>query len=261
MGKRYWFEAIAPLNGNGVDRVPDVEFGKANAVPTEQVLLRYTSALSAKFQKYQSDRKKVIISENDGYIVAINANKIPHAFFGSFLPYHVQSFLPFGPPTIAINPFTQEKVDEYFQYRGEVKKKNNESIPTRAFLDPAYCGISAVIHSVFDIAGFTFGNATWGDNFDVLHNPLATNPLSLETLNWCKNRYLHDGKLETVEACPKLNDSPIANEGDWIKNCLKNPELLNDPEGWALREAYNVLDELHSELSGRAAGCQSKNTE
>jgi hypothetical protein len=242
-GKRIWFEAIAPQAGLGADQVPEIEIGECNDVPTEQVLLRYTSALSEKLRKYQVDCAKGIISENDVYVVAINSNKIPNAQFGSALPYHVQAFLPFGYPTVVINPKTQEKVDEYFQYRDEVKKINGESISTKAFLDPAYSGISAVIHATLNVAGYTDGTTGWGDSFDVLHNPMATNPLPFEVLNWCNYRYIHDGKLETVTRTPHEHvDNPIKN---W-KNLLKDPEFVKDPRGWAQREALKAFDELRS---------------
>src|SRR5260221_1045582 len=198
-GRTVWFEAIAPLEGSGADKVPELKMNEATWVPTEQVLMRYTAALSEKLRKYHSFRTKGIVSEGDGYIVAINSNKIPNAYFGSILPYHVQAFLPFGPFTVAINPKTHEKVDEYFQYRAEVTKQSGRPVSTQAFLDPAYAGGSAVIHSVFDVAGYTRSRAIWGDDFDVLHNPTAANPLPLDAFNWCKYRYLREGKLETVE--------------------------------------------------------------
>lgn len=209
-GRKFWFEAIAPLVGDTNDRVPEVEMGKGNWVPTDQVLMRYTGALSEKLSKYQRYLTKGIISENDGYVVAINSNKIPHAIYGSFLPYHVQAFLPFGPQTIAFNPNTQEKVDEYFQYRNEVKKKNGSSVSTQSFLDPIYSGISAVIHCIFDVARYTYGDARWGDDFDILHNPLAANPLPFEALQWCKHCYLDNGKLEVMERFQELRGTPSA---------------------------------------------------
>ncbi len=240
-GKKFWFEAIAPGAGMTDDRVPEIDLGEPSSVPVEKLLMRYTAALSEKLRKYQSYRVKGIISENDGYIVAINSNKIPHAYFGSILPYHVQAFLPFGDFTVAINPKTHEKVDEYFQYRGEVKKSNDSLVSTQPFLDPTYCGISAVIHSIFDVAGYTRGQARWGDDFDILHNPLATNPLPSNVLNWCKYRYIHDGKLETVERAPhECVDSPIEN---W-KNLRKNPEFVKDPRAWCKREALKVWREF-----------------
>lgn len=238
-GRKIWFEAIAPEAGTTDDRVPEIEFGKGGWVPADQVLMRYTSALKAKLSKYQIDRQE-IISENDIYIVAINSNKIPHAYFGSFLPYHVQAFLGIGPLTVAINPETQKMVDIYSQPRSEVKKKNNSPVSTQPFLDPAYCGISAVIHSTFDMAGYTYGNAKWGDDFDVLHNPLAANPLPFDVLHWCKYRYIRDDKLETVERTPhKHIDNPIE---DW-KNLQKDPEFVKDRRSWAKRKAHKILHE------------------
>jgi hypothetical protein len=37
---------------------------------------------------------------------------------------------------------------------------------------------------------------------------------------------------------------PFVNEGNFIRNCLNNTELRNDPHGWGRREALKVLNEL-----------------
>jgi hypothetical protein len=36
----------------------------------------------------------------------------------------------------------------------------------------------------------------------------------------------------------------FVNEGNFIRNCLNNTELRNDPHGWARREALKILDEF-----------------
>ena len=199
--RKVWFEAIAPLVGSGPDRVLKLEMGKLNWPSPEPVLMRYTAALSEKLRKYQECRAKGIVSERDGYVVAINANKIPNACFVSLLsllPYYVQAFLPFGTYTVTINPRTSEKVDEHYQYRNEVKKQSGSAVSTQPFLDPAYVGISAVIHSISNVAGYACSTKKWGDDFEVLHNPMAANPLPYDALRWCKYRYVHDGVIETV---------------------------------------------------------------
>jgi hypothetical protein len=40
---------------------------------------------------------------------------------------------------------------------------------------------------------------------------------------------------------------PLGNETNYVKNCLNNTELKNDPHGWAQREAHKVLEELRQQ--------------
>jgi hypothetical protein len=247
-GKKVWFEAVAPGAGSGNDKVPAIEFGKAGSTPNEQILLRYTSALSEKLRKYSIDRKKEIVSAGDIYVVAVNGSKIPHAFFGSFLPYHVQAYLPIGYPTISIDRQTMKKVGEHFQYREAVSKKSGKPVSTLAFLDPAYSGISAVVHSALGVAGYTYGSARWGDDFEVPHNPLAVNGLPFDALDWCTYRYVQDDELKTVKPLPNSRDSSWITGGDAesfqrMKSTLDGPEWMRDPVGKALDEATKALAE------------------
>src|SRR5688500_12043592 len=77
--KRYWFDAIAPTSGVGPDAVPDeYQRGRASrTVPQERIILRYTSALATKREKWQKDLKSGRVSEKDGFVVAINDFSIP----------------------------------------------------------------------------------------------------------------------------------------------------------------------------------------
>lgn len=188
-GLRVWVEAVAPTQGIGSDYVPELPYGEAFDVPVEKVILRYTSALFDKLKKYNEFLKKGIVQETDCYVVAINSTGIPHARYGSALPYHVHALLPFGNLAVAIDGKTSKITDSFFQYRDQVIKRNGEPneepISTKPFLEPAYAGISAVIHSAVDCAN---GPLEVGADFDVLHNPLANCGLSLESLPWCRHR-------------------------------------------------------------------------
>lgn len=243
-GKRIWFEAIAAEAGTTSDRVPEPEPMKAGWVRHEQVLLRYTSALADKRKKRDLDLAKNIISADDLFVVALNARKIPHAYFGTTPPFVVQAYLPFGPLTLAVNPQTGRVVDTYSKYRDTVLKKNGSPVSTAAFLDPAYCGISAVLHATFDVAGYTFGSARWGDNFEVLHNPLATHPLSLDLLNWCDQLCYREGTIEVVPRAHAKTNEQGAPGGLWFKSVLSDPEWTRAPEKKARDEAYAALAEI-----------------
>lgn len=245
-GRRFWLEAIAPEAGTTDDRVPELVMGQANSVHTGKMLMRYTAALKEKLNKYQESRKKGIIAEGDGYIIAISGSKIPSARFGKYLnvPFIAQALLGIGELTIAINPQTGTKVGEYYGRRDEVRNKNDAPISTRPFLDPAYNGISAIIHSTADVARYACDGIIWGEDFEVLHNPLATACLPFDALNWCKYLYVGDGELKTVERTPhEYTESPVKNLQGLMQN---NPEFRKDSRAWARCEALKVLREFRS---------------
>jgi len=170
-GHRVWIEAIAPGPGQGKDRVPKDLSKHGFSVPTEKILLRYTSALTAKRDKLLIDRTRGIVKPQDGYILAINCRAIPHAWLGGVIPYAIQAFLPFGPLTLMFDIRTMHITERYFQRREAVSKQSGASVSTKAFLDPSFAGISAIIHSAVDAAN---APVVLGADFFVLHNPLAT---------------------------------------------------------------------------------------
>lgn len=202
-GKKLWIEAVAPGPGTGLDKIPTPKFGKANWVPTDQVTLRYLQVLDAKFQKYQTYVKKRIVSPSDIFVIAINCNKVPHAYFGSTVPYHVQALLPIGPPNVTFNIATDSIVETGYSFKDSVVKNSGAKVDKKAFADPKYSGISAVMNAIHEVAGYTFNKENFGIDFDFLHNPLSENPLDIDVVPWAKNRFIKDDQIFTVN--PNLN--------------------------------------------------------
>ena len=123
-GKKIWIEAVAPGPGTGLDQIPIPEFGKANWVPTDQIALRYLNVLNTKFHKYQTYVKKEIVGSSDIFVIAINCSKVPHAYFGSSLPYHVQALLPIGPPNVIFDVATDSIVKTGYSFKDSVVKNS-----------------------------------------------------------------------------------------------------------------------------------------
>ena len=245
--RKIWIEAIVPTAGqtDSPDRVPEPIMFQANFTRVEKILLRYTSALSEKNKQYKKHCDNKIIAKDDLYIVAINSSQIPHASCGSTLPYHIQAFLPIGSPTVRINPKTLETSFSH-QYREAIKKDNGNSVSTNAFYDPEYSGISAVIHSIFDVARYCYGSTGWGSDFEVLHNPSATNPLPFELIHWCKYRYLLDGQLITLNNTSNVHQEPLLNP---IQEIFEDQTWLTtaDPAKKARDLAAKLLIQLRME--------------
>jgi hypothetical protein len=194
-GKKIWIEAVAPGPGTGLDQIQMPEFGKANWVPTDQIALRYLNVLNTKFHNYQKYVNKEIVDSSDIFVIAINCNKVPHAYFGSTLPYHVQALLPIGPPNVIFDVATDSIVETGYSFKDSVVKNSGSKVEKKAFIDPKYSGISAVMNAIHEVGGYTINKNNLGVDFDFLHNPLSINPLSIDTIPWAQNRYVIDDQL------------------------------------------------------------------
>ncbi len=182
-----------------MDKVQEPEFGKATWVPRDKITIRFTSAILDKFKKYKTYIEKGIVNSSDVCLIAINSNKIPHARFGSDLPYHVRALFPFGPLAVSINPETGEVVNQFYQYESKLTKTAGSEIAKDFFINEEFCQISAVMNSTLDVASCALGSVAWGDEFDLVHNPLAINPLSLKEFSWCKQRVYENEMLNVIE--------------------------------------------------------------
>lgn len=188
-----WVEAVAPGPGTGPDRAPELGNGTAYEVPTERILLRFANALSEKRERHRAALACGIVAAGDGYVLAINSRRIPHAPYGNTLPYFVQALLPFGNLTVVLNRSTRHIEDSFYDARENVRKNNDARVSMRPFLDPEFAFVSAVLHSAVDCVNRP---PQLGDDFSVLHNPLASHPLNPSTFDWCDQYFYRDGVLD-----------------------------------------------------------------
>ena len=194
-GRRSWVEAVTPGPGTGPDRVPEIENGVAYTVPTEKILLRFANAVIAKRGQYAAALKAGIVAPDDGYLLAINSRRIPHAPYGNTLPFFVQALLPFGNLTLMLNRSTREIEDRFYQDRESVLKGNSASVSTKPFLNPDFAFVSAVLHSAVDCVNRP---EFLGGEFSILHNPLAVCPFNPSAFSWCDQYFFRDGVLEKL---------------------------------------------------------------
>lgn len=188
-GKKIWIEIITPEpNGIPEDWV-NYKFNTcAVKRPNEEILLRWTSAISSKVKVLMGDvdkrRKgyleKGIVSEDDAYVIAVNA-RLLRGFGGAFpeleglsqLPFAVEATFGVGPFCLQIQQGSPEVVSSGHQERPSIVNKNEAEVPVKIFLDPYYAPISAI----------------WAVDIDeelligkpkpmvVVHNPTAANPV------------------------------------------------------------------------------------
>jgi hypothetical protein len=192
--RRLWVEAAAPGPGQGPDQVPEIVYGGEYVeVPVEQILLRFTNALAEKQDRYLAARAKGIIAPEDMYVLALNSRGIPYAPYESSMPYFIRAYLPIGPLTADFDVNTGEMVASFYRYRPLVRKLSGAEVSTRTFMDggeASFC--SAVLHSAVDCANHP---VTLGDDFSLLHNPSAANPVDASLLGWCAQFRVRNGEL------------------------------------------------------------------
>lgn len=194
-GQKIWLEAVAPGPGDREDMVAEPELDVPYDVPTEKILLRFTNALAEKRKRYLAAHEKGVIGAQDCYVLAVNSRNIPHAPYGNTLPYFIQAVLPIGDPTIVFNRVTAEVVDSYYEPREAIVKAKGGVVSTKAFLDPQYSFVSAVLHSSVDCVNRP---PVLGNDFVVLHNPTAQRQLKRSLFSWCKQYVYNDGELKVL---------------------------------------------------------------
>lgn len=193
-GRRIWVEAVAPTQGEGPDRVPDIIPGEAFTVPSDKIVLRFTNAFHVKSLKLVEDIAKGLVGTDDLLLLAINCRGIPHAPYGADMPFFLKAFLPFGNLTLELDTRTRKVVDRYHTYRPAIAKQNTSLVETAPFLDAHSNSFIAVLHSAVDCANRP---ASLGADFQVLHNPLARCSLPRDLFAWCSQyEYAENGLHE-----------------------------------------------------------------
>lgn len=194
-GRRIWVEAIAPEPGTGADRVPEIQRGQCYTVPTDKILLRYTHALDAKHKRYKAAVAKGIVQPGEQIVLAINSRGIPHAPNGAEMPYVIKALLPFGALTYVVDTKTNKLTDSFHQHRSQLLKANTAPVATTSFLDPRFSHFAAVLHSSVDCAN---SPRELGEEFLVLHNPMASPSLPKDLFSWCRQLEFYDETLQEV---------------------------------------------------------------
>jgi hypothetical protein len=143
--RNYYIEAIAPTLGDK-KRIKPIQEGVVS-LPEGEFLLRLTSALEEKLQKYQKYLQKDYIKSNDLLIIAISTCDLGQ--YGSLMDYPKPAITKvlFDIGCDYINLDTGEKK---ISSRGGVKKSDNIIIESNLFELERYKIISGVIYSNID---------------------------------------------------------------------------------------------------------------
>jgi hypothetical protein len=178
-GKTVWVEAVAPEPKGLPPDLLDPSFRGVQTFPHTQILLRWTTALDAKWKKLLDYRAKGVVAAADAYVIAINGCQLgafPEPRGISRMPFGVEAVFPVGPLAYRIDRETAKIRDGFISERYHIINANQAQVATTPFLDPKYSGVSALIGCAAE--------RTCGRPLDlhVVHNPRADIPLPLGTL-------------------------------------------------------------------------------
>ena len=197
-----WIEATAANKGSSNDKVPDMMLGAVIDVPEEKMLLRLTNALNTKKDKFENYLKQGTVSKNEPCVIAINRSQLGHV--DPPIPLILKALFPIGHQTlhIMVHGKRQKNPELSWSYRPEVAKKNDEKVPMNFFQNPDNQIISAIIYCEDNILNSPKSPEKMGENFTIVHNPLAKNRLPKNFLNLGTTYVVQDGKIINVTNYP-----------------------------------------------------------
>ena len=179
-----WVEAVVAGIGEGKNQLPaeylnpkpDISGISSYAVPHEQILLRWTAAINAKYQKYKEYESSRIVGTSDPQIIAVNSCRLGMDGFDgiSQLPAALEAVYPVGPIQIHLDKRTLESVGQSLVHRPTVLNANQSAVLTNSFLNPDHASIAGILAAHIGPMHAVFGG---GRNPILVHNILAANPL------------------------------------------------------------------------------------
>lgn len=177
INKDVWIEAISIEKGEGKDKVPDIVYGRAMDVPEKEMLLRLTAGLREKYRKYLKYLKDGLVDQDDPFVIAIDRSPLEH--MDAQIPLILKCLFAIGHQVLFLKrDKPQPKTEESsWSAREKVNKVSGSEVEMLMFRDANFEGISAIIYCVQNILNSPQDSSHMGDNFVIVHNPFAKNPL------------------------------------------------------------------------------------
>lgn len=171
-----WIEAIAVEKGDGKDRVPNMQNGEMD-VPEKEMLLRLTAGLREKHLKYLTYLKNGLVGQNDPFIIAIDRSPLGH--LDPQIPLILKCLFAIGHQVLFLKREKPQPKTEgsTWSAREKVNKISGSEVEMLMFRDATFEGISAVIYCPWNVLNSPRDPKKMGDNFVIVHNPFAKNPL------------------------------------------------------------------------------------
>lgn len=175
--EKIWIEAVTSGNGDPVhnpDVIPEIECGIAQTVPVDRILLRLRSSIEEKSRKCLEYIENSTIEPDEPYVIALNGAKLNFMIRTDEIPYILKAILPIGDYF-----YNFDSEESGITHRDIITSETGAEVSTNIFLDDEYNHISAILYSNTHAGNF---NQESGDDFILIHNPKAVNPLPINII-------------------------------------------------------------------------------
>lgn len=193
--KRVWIEVITPENTEILKEYSVQESGKVYTPPHDEILLRWTSAISAKSKKIEDYLHKKVINSDDITVIAVSPRLLPFLdnYYGlSQLPYVLEATMAIGPQQVTMSK-NGEILDQCYSHKEHAHTGNKNTVDLNIFCNNSYNHISAIWALNCD-ERIILSNE---NNITLVHNPFAVNKMSQGLLP-SSNEYIVDEAKDKI---------------------------------------------------------------
>jgi hypothetical protein len=196
-----YIEAVAPHATEELLAIHDAARAFGAAVPHEQIILRYTSAIEAKRDQHAKHLAKGILRRDDPFVVALSGANIPQSSVGTgTFPRILHPLFGIG------RPFLRFPVDGKGGERTGVSRLTERRTPAGGsvrsdmFIGTEYRDLSAVMFSSEHVLNRPESQGRPpGDDLIVVHNPNADAPLPRGMIPRGREWGVREGRLELLQ--------------------------------------------------------------
>jgi len=162
-------------------------------VPQDKIILRIQNSIDLKKQQYFDWINKNKVNENEPFILAINGSELPFARTERKLPLILRAISQFGDQYFTFSKENFEVIDQGYHYEDSVTKSSGTVINKNIIEDEKYNFISAFLYSCVDPLNRP---ENMGDDYILIHNPLAMNKLPIGFLKLGREFYREENQLK-----------------------------------------------------------------
>lgn len=195
-----YMEAIAPHATPSLLGNYEAARSFGTVVPDEEIILRYTGAIEEKMRKLTNYRRTGVVKDQDPFVVALSGANIPQSSIdGAPFPRILQPLFAIGSPYLSFPVGGKGESTTGISRVAERRTVNGGPVSCRIFLQDGHRELSAIVFSAFDIKNRPeVRKRPSGNDFLVIHNPHATNPLPMGVIQRGREWSVCDGRLTLV---------------------------------------------------------------
>lgn len=200
-------ETVAARPGEGNDSVPQPPQNQSYRPPFDKIILRIRNSISAKMQQRERWLEASAVKADVPFVVAITSGEMSDSVYPpdkiSFAERAVFG-IDYGAWKVTIGAPAESAEFNYGQ-RESITRSSGAAVSTNIFLDPAHAALSAVVYTPHHAVNYLqFEN---GQDIQLIHNPLASNPLPRGYFGFGEEVWVEDGALQRTRH--QLNYYPL----------------------------------------------------